>query len=155
MIYFFNAYAKMPTVKELRAQAKAHGYKGYSRMRKAELETLLNKQKSRPKSRGSSKEYPPPPKRCPAGSSVNPATKRCRKDCKPGYVRHDGEGRCKWGYTRQKASTSNGCTEILRKQNVSSNRDFKFWAKRGGHPDKGGDNATFQNISDCVDKHYK
>ncbi len=32
----------MATVKELRAQAKALGIKGYSRMRKAELEDVLN-----------------------------------------------------------------------------------------------------------------
>ena len=32
----------MPTVVQLRAQAKSKGLKGYSKLRKSELETLLN-----------------------------------------------------------------------------------------------------------------
>ena len=47
------------------------------------------------------------------------------------------------------------CKRELASVGIEKERDFKIWAARGGHPDKGGDNVNFQKISRCVDMVYK
>jgi len=47
------------------------------------------------------------------------------------------------------------CKRELESVGISKERDFKLWAARGGHPDKGGDNVNFQHVSRCVDMVYK
>jgi hypothetical protein len=45
------------------------------------------------------------------------------------------------------------CDAILREAGITSRREFTRWALRN-HPDKGGDTATFQRVSACVDTQY-
>lgn len=40
-----------------------------------------------------------------------------------------------------------GPAEQLSRIGINSKNDFRNWAKKGGHPDKGGDTATFQKVS--------
>ncbi len=47
------------------------------------------------------------------------------------------------------------CLYFLATQGIKSLGDFKSWAAKSGHPNKGGDKELFQKISDCVDKTFK
>ena len=44
------------------------------------------------------------------------------------------------------------CVTTLASEGIGSSRDFRKWAVRGNHPDKGGDSERFAVVSDCKDK---
>lgn len=46
------------------------------------------------------------------------------------------------------------CKKVLEENNVKSNRDFKRWSLRN-HPDQGGDEEVFKNVSGCVTRMYR
>lgn len=46
------------------------------------------------------------------------------------------------------------CPELLRRLGILSVRDFKKWALKN-HPDKGGDETLFKEVSNCVDELLK
>lgn len=49
----------------------------------------------------------------------------------------------------RKAST---CLDILKQEGIATRKDFRSkWALKN-HPDRGGDTAKFQKVSDCVDQ---
>jgi hypothetical protein len=54
-----------------------------------------------------------------------------------------------------KETVKKSCLDVLKEHNIETVRDFNKWALKGGHPDKGGDTAIFQEVSDCVDKRLK
>jgi len=63
----------MPTVKELKEIAKVRGIKGYSKMKKSQLETVLGFMEFANNEGSSSR----PDSACPSGKIVNPSTGRC------------------------------------------------------------------------------
>ena len=46
------------------------------------------------------------------------------------------------------------CFIILKKQNINSDSAFRKWSLKG-HPDKGGDEAIFKEVSSCNDDFFK
>jgi len=44
------------------------------------------------------------------------------------------------------------CDEIMCENKIYNKKDWKFWSVRGGHPDKGGDTADFQDVLNCIQK---
>ena len=56
------------------------------------------------------------------------------------------------GLARRKNKNTDPCPGILSSEGISSTRDFRKWALRGNHPDKGGDSQKFAIVSDCRDK---
>ena len=43
------------------------------------------------------------------------------------------------------------CTEVMCDKGIKTKHDYKLWARKGGHPDKGGDISTFQKVNACQD----
>ena len=82
----------MKTVVQLKAEAKALGLKGYSKLRKAELiEFILSATGA---------------KKCPEGKSLNLKTNRCLKNCKAHQTRNPNTNRCKKDAIISKARTA-------------------------------------------------
>ncbi len=45
-----------------------------------------------------------------------------------------------------------GCAAVLKREGIATRKDFRSkWALKN-HPDRGGDTAKFQVVSDCVDQ---
>lgn len=44
------------------------------------------------------------------------------------------------------------CKDILLGLGITSKKDFKKWSAKEGHPNKGGNLTTFQEISNCADE---
>jgi hypothetical protein len=44
-----------------------------------------------------------------------------------------------------------GCAAFLKGEGITTRKDFRKWALKN-HPDRGGDTAKFQFVSDCVDQ---
>jgi hypothetical protein len=44
-----------------------------------------------------------------------------------------------------------GCAAFLKGEGITTRKDFRRWALKN-HPDRGGDTAKFQFVSDCVDR---
>ena len=57
---------------------------------------------------------------------------------------------------KKKAKKGKGseCDRILCKQGIKTNKDFRKWSIKN-HPDKGGDQALFQEVSNCRDEIIK
>jgi hypothetical protein len=70
----------MPTVVELKAEAKRRGIPRYSTMKKAELEKVLKKPSSASKRKSPAKKASSA-KKCPQGKVRNTVTGRCRNKC--------------------------------------------------------------------------
>jgi hypothetical protein len=45
------------------------------------------------------------------------------------------------------------CKDLLIEKNISSKKDFLKWSLEN-HPDKGGDNSIFTNVSSCTDEYF-
>lgn len=43
------------------------------------------------------------------------------------------------------------CQKIMCSKDIKTKKDYHKWAVRGGHPDKGGSTAVFQDVQNCVD----
>ncbi len=44
------------------------------------------------------------------------------------------------------------CTNLMCSNDIFNKHDFRKWAVKGGHPDKGGSTARFQNVLNCIHK---
>jgi len=45
------------------------------------------------------------------------------------------------------------CPDLLESEGIATSKDFRKWAVRGNHPDKGGDSQRFAIMSDCKDRY--
>ena len=44
------------------------------------------------------------------------------------------------------------CANLMCSNNISNKRNFRKWAAKGGHPDKGGSTERFQDVINCIHK---
>lgn len=43
------------------------------------------------------------------------------------------------------------CPELMKKLDIYNKKQFRKWAVKGGHPDKGGAKSLFQQVNNCVE----
>ena len=46
------------------------------------------------------------------------------------------------------------CKTLLASKGIASKKEFHKWSVRGGHPDKGGNQSIFQDVSNCNDLYF-
>ena len=44
------------------------------------------------------------------------------------------------------------CAATMCQKGITNKKSFHTWARKGGHPDKGGNSQTFGRVSDCKDR---
>ena len=111
----------MPTVKELKAEAKALGLKGYSKLRKAELIKAIEKAKSKSKSKSKSKLL------------IDLALAQLVADCKAlnlVYDKKTGKCRSKKSQKSKKKSKGSGCNN-LRKTDCKARKGCEWIVGKG------------------------